>query len=137
MIAMPCHICGQEAVERCFTCGKLFCAQHGQVNCQRCQTAIAPGDRRADRVSAEPMADRQGPAWWRPQLAEDYEPPACYVCQGLARKTCRNCERLFCGEHAGPAGLCRECGRSSQLSLLILIGILGLMAAMILRGLWN
>lgn len=119
-----CHLCQQEAVGRCYTCGQLFCAQHGSRNCLTCETAIAPGDRRADRISAAPL-ERQGRrgAWWRPLPAEDFEPPACYQCHGLARHTCRHCRQLYCPEHAGQHGLCAGCDRSSWVGLYVLAGL--------------
>src|SRR5437773_2714137 len=102
---MNCHICGQEAVERCFTCGELFCAGHGaghgKPNCMRCETGFMPGDRRADRICAVPLGKTARPGWWRPQEADDFEPPSCYECKGLARRSCMHCERLYCSEHAG------------------------------------
>jgi hypothetical protein len=131
---MSCYICGQEAVERCYTCGKLFCAQHGQVNCTRCETAIAPGNAREDRVSRSRLAPARSPAWWRPQQAEDFDPPACHACQGLARQRCSNCDRMYCAEHAGPNRLCSECGRSSLLGLVFLLLGLAVMVAMALRA---
>src|SRR5438105_4680812 len=108
---MSCHICGKEAVDRCYTCGNLFCIEHGYINCTRCETGIAPGDTRPDRISASRLREEPGRhAWWRPQRAEDYDPPSCYRCEGLSRTVCRNCERHYCPEHAGPSGLCQKCG---------------------------
>src|ERR1700677_1220538 len=105
---MSCHICGDEAIDRCYTCGQLFCADHGKVDCVRCASAIAAGDTRADRVSASRLRDdaARGKAWWRTREAEDFEPPSCHVCHGLARRVCTNCRQHYCGEHAGAADLC-------------------------------
>ncbi|MFO0965697.1 MAG: hypothetical protein U0793_08950 [Gemmataceae bacterium] len=118
---MHCHICGGEAVGRCYTCGELFCVRHGSEDCLRCETAIAPGDRRGDRVSVKPMPAKQRYGWWRPIPAEDFEPPACHVCHGLARQTCRNCHELYCAEHAGYPGLCQDCSRSARLGMWVLL----------------
>ena len=134
---MSCHICGQEAVDRCFTCGKLFCAAHGEVNCNRCATGIAAGDNRADRISTTRLRDETGGVrtpWWRAQPAEEYDPPSCHVCHGLARRVCKNCELHYCAEHAGPAYLCQPCGRSSLLGIWCLVGGLGIMGGIMLWG---
>jgi Family of unknown function (DUF5684) len=135
-VMSSCHICGQEAVDRCYNCGQLFCAEHGKVNCNRCETGIAAGDNRPDRVSTTRL--REGPAgrhaWWRPQQAEDQELPACHMCQGLARRVCQNCRLYYCAEHAGPSHLCQECGRSSLIGIWLLLGALGVMGGIILWG---
>jgi hypothetical protein len=133
---MSCHICGQEAVDRCYTCGQLFCEKHGQVNCSRCETGIAPGDNRADRVSAGRLRDEpEGrKAWWRAQPAEDYELPSCHICQGLARRVCRNCELHYCAEHAGPSQLCQTCGRSSLMGIWCLLGGMAILWGILLLG---
>jgi hypothetical protein len=131
---MACHICGQEAVARCYTCGQLFCEKHGDRDCERCSTAFAPGDRRADHISASRLGNGGRPAWWRPQEAEDFEPPACYDCGGLARLICRNCNSLYCREHAGSRGLCAACDRSSWMGLYILLGMLAFLAILVLLG---
>lgn len=128
---MNCHFCNREAVDRCFSCGELFCEEHGRVDCRRCETAIAPGDCRQDRVSARPLSPSARPGWWRPQPAEDFDPPACYECKGLARVVCRNCGSYYCWEHAGKNGLCAECARSSRIGTLILLIIFGLIAGMV------
>ena len=130
---MGCHICGKEAVDRCFACGKLFCALHGDKNCSQCDSAIAPGEPWPNRISASRLrrSDDKSP-WWRPQQAEDVEMPACHECKGLARTRCKNCEQYYCGDHAGPNGLCQDCGRSSLLGVIFLFIALGLMAVMIL-----
>ena len=131
---MKCHRCDQPAVDRCYTCGRLYCENHGAKNCVTCAGAIAVGDPRPDRITAgfalpEPPAH----AWWRPQTAEDYEPPACYECKGLARPVCTNCGRRYCPEHAGKNGWCAACQkatRSGNLFLtfffLLLVGMLAL-----------
>ncbi len=131
---MHCHICHQEAVGRCYTCGGLFCEEHGRVDCTRCATAIAAGDPRPDRISAVPMKSAYRPGWWRPQPAEDFEPPACYECQGLARRVCRNCGCYYCPDHAGPANLCAGCSRSSWLGIYLLLGTAILIGALLLFG---
>jgi hypothetical protein len=131
---MQCYRCQREAVDRCYTCGALFCDEHGDVNCQRCDTAIAPGDCRADRIAARPLPALQQHGWWRPQRAEDFEPPACYQCRGLARAVCRNCESRYCPEHAGANGLCARCMKSSTFGLVMLIGILLFLGLLIAFG---
>ncbi len=121
---MSCHICQAEAVSRCYTCGELVCAQHSQgKTCSRCTTAIAEGDPRGDRISATPMEAKANHGWWRPQQADEYLPPACYACQGLARGVCRNCASRYCAEHAGANGLCKQCGQSAMLGVYVLAGL--------------
>jgi hypothetical protein len=66
------------------------------------------------------MSRGRRPGWWRPQAAEDYEPPACHYCKGIARMVCRNCQHLYCPEHAGSHDLCKSCDRSSYLGLIVL-----------------
>jgi hypothetical protein len=131
---MACHICGQEAVSRCFQCGELFCAKHGDVNCTHCTDAIAAGDPRPDRISAARLRVLARPGWWRPQPAEEYAPPACYQCKGIARRTCPNCQQLFCPDHAGSNGMCAECQSSSRLGVVILAAIAGVLAIVVAWG---
>lgn len=128
---MNCHICGDEAVGRCFACGNLFCHRHGTEDCERCETAIAPGDRRGDRISQRPLPPRARFGWWRPIPAEDFEPPGCYLCQGLTRQTCRNCQQRFCPEHAGYPGMCQPCSRSARLGLYVLFAALAVIGGLI------
>ena len=122
---MNCAFCESEAVSRCYNCGTLLCAEHGgkDDNCKRCTTAIAAGDPGGSRVSVTPLDPNVTSGWWRPQQAEEYQPPACYACQGLTRAVCRNCESPYCHEHRGPSGLCRECGRSAQLGTYVFVGM--------------
>src|SRR5262245_50043698 len=120
---MACHICGEEAIDRCDNCGKLFCAAHGRADCIRCQTGIMPGDRRADRFSAVLLAATARPRWWRPQPAEEFEPPACYECKGLARRRCKNCGSLMCALHAAKNGLCLECEKSARIGVFTLLAL--------------
>ena len=112
-----------------------MCDKHGRENCVRCDAGIAAGDPRTDRISpavVAPPAPKAG--WWRPQAAEGYTPPACYACGGLCRSVCRNCEGRYCRDHAGPNGLCRECGRAAWLGPIILAVLLPLMAGFMLWG---
>jgi hypothetical protein len=129
-----CEFCQAEAVGRCYACGALFCDRHGEENCVRCDSSIAAGDPRPDRVSARPLGNGSRSGWWRPQMAEDYNPPACYECKGLARTVCRHCGSLYCADHAGAAGLCAACSRSSNIGLVALIGIVVLMAGLMIVG---
>jgi hypothetical protein len=125
---MHCHLCEKDAVDRCYTCGALFCPDHGNVNCQSCATGIVAGDNRRDRVSAARLGSGVRPTWWRPQVADDYEPPACEECRGLAPYVCANCASRYCREHAGKNGLCGQCERSlrgGNYFLAIMIVILG------------
>ncbi len=130
---MNCHVCGEEAVGRCFTCGALFCAEHGDRNCAGCAHGIVTGDYRADRISQAPRTGSTGRRfWWRPQVADDYEPPACSICGGLARLVCRNCRELYCADHAGAAAeLCARCARSSRLGIWVMVISLGLVGLLL------
>jgi hypothetical protein len=133
---MHCHLCQREAIDRCYTCGELFCVLHGNVNCVRCATGIVAGDKRADRVSAVRLTQPGRPGWWRPQEAEDYDPPACQECQGLAPYLCSNCGNRYCRDHAGKKGLCALCEsslRGGNVFLAILFVFLGGLLAF---GLW-
>jgi hypothetical protein len=128
-----CHICNAEAVSRCYNCGALVCAEHGKGDtCPGCSTGFAVGDPRADRISVEPMPQQEKHGWWRPQEAEEYVPPACYQCKGLARAVCRNCRANYCADHAGRNGLCRECGRSANFGIYVFAGMIGLIVLMLL-----
>jgi hypothetical protein len=134
---MHCYRCERAAVDRCYTCGALFCEEHGNVNCEQCDTAIAPGDCRPDRITARPRTERPQQPWWRPQPADDFEPPSCYQCRGLARRVCRNCRNRYCPEHAGKNDLCAACMRSSNVGLLVLLASLAAMGLLILLGFWR
>jgi hypothetical protein len=126
---MKCHLCDEEAVDRCYQCGQLFCDKHGKVNCASCDNGIAEGDPRRDRVSARPMPQKgRGLAWWRPISADDYVPPACYQCGGLTRARCVGCGRQFCAKHAGRGGNCADCQTASTTGTLIGLGAIGLIA---------
>jgi hypothetical protein len=131
-----CYICDAEAVSRCYTCGQLICAQHGDDDCHRCNTGVAAGDPRSTHISTHALRPNDANrGWWRPQLAEEYEPPACYECKGLARAVCRNCESHYCRDHAGPGALCLQCARSARMGLVIFVIALGMMFALVLLGL--
>jgi hypothetical protein len=139
-----CHICQAEAIGRCYACGELFCESHGRINCSRCATAIAAGDARTDRITESLPAGgaSQGgkpvrPGWWRPQPAEDYEPPACQECQGLARYQCINCGNRYCREHAGSSGLCALCERSRRGGNIFLVILFFVLTGLTLWGLFR
>ena len=127
---MPCHICQAEAVTRCYTCGELVCAEHGKsANCPACSTGIAAGDPRTTHIVEEPRRyPEPAHAWWRPKVAEEYQPPSCYECNALSRAVCRNCQSNYCQEHAGVNGLCKSCGRSANMGLYIILIVLVLLA---------
>ncbi len=130
---MPCHICQAEAVCRCYNCGELVCAEHGKSDlCPNCSTGFAAGDPRAGGICVEPLPNQQHHGWWRPQEAEEYKPPACYECKGLARAVCRNCQVHYCSEHAGRNGLCQDCARSANMGIYVFAGMVALIVLMFL-----
>jgi hypothetical protein len=131
---MPCHVCGEEAVGRCYNCGALFCAKHGDENCYRCESSFMAGDPRQDRITVLPGQASQRGGWWRPKPAEGYTPPACYACGGIAHRVCHHCQQVYCPEHAGKNGMCAECNRSSLLGLVIFIGAGLILAGLIIGG---
>jgi hypothetical protein len=132
-----CHACREEAVGRCYNCGSLYCEKHGgQMNCLRCEVAVMAGDPRPDRISAVPLSTAPQHAWWRPQLAEDFEPTSCYACPGLAHRRCRHCGSFYCSDHAGPKGLCAACRDSSRLGLIVLIATSAALGALLVWGIF-
>ncbi len=130
---MACHICQAESVTRCYNCGELVCAEHGKGDCcPRCSGTFTPGDPRLHHISVVPFDKRKQHGWWRPQAAEEFKPPECYECKGLPRGTCRNCQSPYCPDHAGPNGLCKDCGRSANLGLYVVGGMAALLVLMFL-----
>jgi hypothetical protein len=130
-----CYICHEEAVSRCYTCGQLICAKHGRENCQHCDTGVVAGDPRPMHVSPDLLGRPEAKhAWWRPQEAEEFEPPGCYACKALSRAVCRNCGHHYCREHAGPPGLCKACARSARLGLVVFLVAILMIAALIFLG---
>jgi len=133
---MQCELCQQEAVGACQACGTGFCADHASQFCFRCATAIIAVERsRLAPSTAIVSGDREprpsGKGYLQCAVAgrptvhvEDAGPPACYRCQGLARRICRNCQALYCAEHAGGQDLCDVCGRASWLGLIVLAVVL-------------
>ena len=130
-----CYNCKAEAVSRCYTCGRLICAKHGRENCHRCDTAVMAGSPPPLHVSTTPLAPLDTKhGWWRPQQAAEFVPPACYVCDALARRICRNCQSRYCPDHAGPSDLCMACGKSARLGLIVFLIAIGMLIAMVLLG---
>jgi hypothetical protein len=144
---MQCELCQHEAVGACKACGTGFCADHAAPFCFRCATAIIAVERSPSSTSV--VADDRPPRYSgkgylqctarsRPTIhVEDPGPPACYRCQALARRVCRNCQGLFCPEHAAGDELCDLCARSSRLGLVVLGAMLLLMAALLLLTWWS
>jgi hypothetical protein len=130
-----CYICNDEAVSRCYTCGQLICARHGGENCHRCNTGVVAGDPRPQHVSENLLGRAEAKhAWWRPQEADDFEPPACYACKALARAVCRNCGERYCRDHAGPPGMCKECARSARLGLIVFLVAIAMIVVLVFLG---
>jgi len=133
---MACHVCGGEAVGRCFSCGRLFCEKHGSKNCVTCENGIAEGNPSPDRVTAKRSRVAHAAAWWRPVPADDYSPPACYVCKSLTRAVCSSCGRNYCAEHAGRKSTCLNCNDPSNVSIYVVGGFLLAMMFFVLVAAW-
>ena len=129
---MHCHVCHAEAVGRCYQCGRLYCAEHDvKGDCSVCATAIHVP--LGDKVSPRRLPGSPSRAWWRPKVEDDDPgPPSCYRCGGLANRLCRNCENLYCPEHAGRGDLCDSCTRSSRLAMWVMLGVLLVIVALAL-----
>src|SRR5262249_3722698 len=97
VMAMICHVCHRDAVGQCKTCGKFYCAEHGDVYCVVCAAAVQePG--RGRRPGAEVFEHV------RPEPAEEAPAPAgprCYQCGGPAEAACGRCGRFYCLVHGG------------------------------------
>jgi hypothetical protein len=122
---VECHECSGEAVGKCKSCGLAFCSGHGADLCRTCAVGF---------MELEPGRARPGVRVFlqcenRPRMPtvylDDDGPPACHVCDGLARHVCENCHQLYCPEHAGRRGWCEECTRSSRAGLLLSLGVFG------------
>jgi hypothetical protein len=129
-----CYICEAEAVARCYTCGQLICDKHGGENCTRCDTSVMAGDPPGWHIRAARMQPSDVRHWWRPQQAEEFQPPACYNCGALARRVCRNCSSRYCGQHAGTGDLCGACASSARLGLWVFVIAIGMMLAIVIAG---
>jgi hypothetical protein len=141
---MQCELCQREAAGACPACGATFCAAHAPQFCFRCASAVGAAVRpQPDSSTAIVAGDREPRPAGKGYLqctsrgmptiyVNDTGPPTCYRCQALARRICRNCQSLYCQEHAGGNDLCDICERSSRLGLYILVVVLVLLLTLLL-----
>jgi hypothetical protein len=89
---MICHVCQEQAVGQCKSCGKFYCKQHGDFYCVQC----------AHSVTSRPSPaafDIQNPGPERLAIGA-----GCHACQKPAQYACRGCGRLCCVEHQTTSG---------------------------------
>ena len=93
---MICHVCKQQAVGQCKSCGKFYCRQHGDVYCTPCSTNIKPEEQAIKR-------EVEFGASGEPKLATSQQiaGPRCYACQCSANRACSKCGVFFCPQHGG------------------------------------
>jgi hypothetical protein len=85
---MICHVCDQQAIGQCKSCGKFYCKEHGDVYCVRCSSAVkSPGQALEREVEFGASPEPEAGA------------PRCYVCPAVADRACRTCGRFFCPQH--------------------------------------
>ncbi len=130
---MQCHECDHEAVGKCRSCGRAYCGGHGADLCRSCAVAIVAGQ---PAGSGSPrmifLQCENRPRIPTIYLDDDPGPPSCYVCDGLARRICENCQLLYCSEHAGRAGWCLDCTRASRMALYVSLAIFGSIGGLLL-----
>src|SRR5262249_1923201 len=93
---MICHVCEQQAIGQCKSCGKFYCAKHGDVYCTPCSTSIKGSGQALEReVEFGASGD--------PKRAPPPHPtgPRCYACQSSADRACSKCGVFFCPKHGG------------------------------------
>jgi hypothetical protein len=124
---MQCHECDHDAVGTCRSCGRSYCGGHGASLCRSCAVAVMAGEPAAARGQRMVFLQCEN----RPRIPtvylddDDPGPPSCHICDGLARTVCQSCQQLYCPEHAGRAGWCAECTRTSRVGLYIALGVFG------------
>ena len=114
---MICHVCKQQAVGQCKSCGKFYCGQHGDVYCTPCRTAIQPAEQAIERKV-------KSGATGEPELAAPRQiaGPLCYACRSSAERACSKCGVFFCPQHGGlyatrqswSAPLCEPCAKEER-----------------------
>jgi hypothetical protein len=144
---MNCDVCQREAAGHCSGCGALYCRDHGGERCFRCSTVLTAVEPRTFEELTETgfYTTERGSryagkgylqCYTKPEMEtiylDDPGPPACHVCQGLARFICNNCQQLFCSDHRGGKTLCLHCARSSLLGVWVFLGALAVLAFFVL-----
>ena len=114
---MICHVCKQQAVGQCKSCGKFYCEQHGDVYCTPCSTNIKPAEQAIKR-------EVEFGASGEPKLATSQQiaGPRCYACQCSANRACSKCGVFFCPQHGGlyasrqswSVPLCEPCAETER-----------------------
>jgi hypothetical protein len=151
---MLCDICQRPAAGKCSGCGAFCCADHGGQRCFRCagafmavksdvvevkertDTAIYTSDKDS-RYAGKGYLQCFTKPGMQTIYIDDPGPPACHLCESLAKAICSNCQQLFCAQHRGTKNLCQSCARSSRLGLWILFGMLLAVALLIFLNRWN
>ena len=108
---MICHVCEQQAIGQCKSCGKFYCKQHGDVYCVRCSTAVKPEGQPLEREVEFGVQPKPTPT---PAPAPA---PRCHACEAAADRACSKCGVFFCPQHGGlhatrnswSAPLCNAC----------------------------
>ena len=135
---MHCHLCQREAVDRCYTCGELFCEEHGNVNCVRCTTGIIAGDNRADRITSNFAREAFTAGVVAAARSRGLHAARLPRVPGASPLCVRQLWPAYCREHAGKDGLCLSCQRalrgSNVFLALLVLGMVGLVVLGLLRG---
>jgi len=130
---MLCHECAEEAAGKCKSCGLAFCSGHGANLCRNCAVGIMSLGPTRGRAGQEQLFLQCENRRRMPTIyLDDDGPPSCYVCEGLARHICENCQNLYCPEHGGQRGWCAGCTESSRVGLFLSLGVFGFISVVLL-----
>jgi hypothetical protein len=127
---MLCHVCEDDAVGRCKSCGLAFCGGHGFDYCRQCVVAITPTKPGSPAFRTIGYLQCVGKPRMKTVYLDDDGPPACYACGGFAKHICLHCQNLYCPDHAGKSTWCESCTRTASANLRLALIVLAAMTAL-------
>jgi hypothetical protein len=110
---MICHVCGEQAIGQCQSCGRFYCKHHGNIRCVACTDGIQESPNRVVSDWDITPAEAGGEPPVGTLQSASANGATCTWCRRTATGACTVCGMFYCNDHYG--GKWRRSNQWSQM----------------------